>query len=118
MKFDQTPEFQKELKKLTKSWRSLPQDLAKLQKVLPYLYVKAGAEHFRKVFFGNKKAAVLQTLSASKQVVKIRLDCQSLGNKDLLRVTYIRSEGSILFVELYAKNQKPCEDASRIKRHL
>lgn len=118
MNFDQTSEFQKELKKLAKKWPSLSEDLNKFEEVLPYLYTAGTVEHFREVFFGNKKATVLQTLSDRKEVVKARLDCQSLGNKDLLRLTYIRSDDKILFVELFAKNQKSREDSARIKAYL
>jgi hypothetical protein len=120
MNFEQTPEFSKELKKLGKKWRSLPSDLAVLQAVLATLYKGANgisAEHIRKTFFANKKGVVLQTISDEFEVVKVHLDCAAL-NKDMLRVTYIRTSNSVLLVELYPKNEKAREDAVRIKKYL
>ena len=120
MNFSQTPEFAKELKKLSKKWRSLPADLAVLQKVITTLYMGANgvpASHIRETFFATKKGAILRTVSENSEVVKIRLDCSDL-NKDMLRVTFIQSEEAVLLVELYAKNQKAREDTERIQKHL
>ena len=121
MIFEETSEFRKELKALGKKWRSLPADLGVLTRVLPALYVATNGskpEEFRKAFFANKKAAVLQTVSDSVEVVKTRLDCVSLGNKDMIRVTYIRSGKKILLVQIYAKNDKSREDIVRIRKYL
>ena len=120
MNFEQTSEFAKELKSLSKKWRSLPGDLETFQKVVSTLYVGGNgipAEQIRETFFASKKAAILQSVSNEKEVIKIRLDCRDL-NKDMLRVTYIRDSGQILLVEMYAKNQKAREDIARIKRYL
>ena len=121
MIFEETSEFRKELKALGKKWRSLPNDLGVLTRVLSALYVVTDGtnpEEFRKAFFVNKKAAVLQTVSDSVEIVKTRLDCVSLGNKDMIRVTYIRTGKKILLVEIYAKNDKSREDIVRIRKYL
>jgi len=120
MNFDQTPEFNKELKKFGKKWRSLAADLEVLQKALTTLYLGANgisAEHIRQAFLATKKGAVLQAVSKTSEVVKVRLDCADL-NKDLLRLTFIRSGQLIMLVELYAKNQKSREDQARLRKYL
>ncbi len=121
MNFEQTPEFQKELKALRKKWRTLADDLGVLIKVLPSLYLPTEnipVQHVREAFFGNKKAAVLHKESEDKEIIKIRLDCQALGNKDILRIIYMRNKNKILFIELFAKNEKSREDSARIKKYL
>lgn len=121
MIFEESSEFQKELKALAKKWRSLPNDLEVLKRVLPSLYIERDGvtpKEFRRGFFGNNKAAVLQGVSETVEVVKSRLDCVSLGNKDMIRLTYIRNGRTILFIELYAKNTKSREDSLRIRKYL
>ena len=119
MNFDQTPEFSKELKKFGRKWRSLPTDLEVLKKALTTLYIGASSvppEHIRETFFATKKGAVLQIISETCEVVKVRMDCTDL-NKDMLRVIFIRSDKSILLVEVYAKNKKAREDSLRIQKY-
>jgi hypothetical protein len=121
MIFEETSEFRKELKALGKKWRSLPDDLEKLTRVIRLLYVSADGvtpEEFRKGFFATKKAAVLQSVSEIVEVVKVRLDCRSLGSKDMIRITYIRKEKRIILLEIYAKNDKNREDIVRIRKYL
>lgn len=121
MNFEQTDEFKKELKSFSKKWRTLPSDLDKLSQVLPALYIQTNSmepQHFRDGFFNNKKATVLQSISESTEVVKARLDSRSLGNKSILRLTYIRCGTRVLFIELYAKNQKSSVDKARIQKYL
>lgn len=119
MNFDQTPEFAKELKKFSKKWRSLSADLDEFQKVLATLYLGANGippEHIHESFFATKKGAVLEVVSKTYEIVKVRMDSADL-NKDMLRVTFIRSDKSILLVELYAKNQKAREDSGRLQKY-
>ncbi len=119
MNFDQTPEFAKELNKFSKKWRNLPEDIAKLQKVVTTLYKGADglpAKQIRQAFFATNKAAPLTILSAKCQVVKIRLDSQDL-NSDKLRVVYSQSEDSVLLIELFSKNKKIRENHERIKKY-
>jgi mRNA-degrading endonuclease RelE of RelBE toxin-antitoxin system len=128
MNYNFTPEFSKELKKLAKDWRSLPSDLELAKKALPLLYVLQGDEPEaalqlrREQFFLTKRATILTKTDDGKEVVKMRLDCASLGNKDMVRIVFvaIRDLGNITFIELYAKNSKnkDREDQARIKRYL
>jgi len=122
MNFEQTPEFQKDLKRLSKKWRSLPRDIASAERYILPLYVEQeGVDiiRLREAFFGGYKAAVLIT-TADAEVVKMRLDCESLGTNSKTRLIFVavKTEGTIRFVELYAKNEKPREDTKRIKKYL
>ncbi|HEV7951759.1 MAG TPA: hypothetical protein VGO98_00060 [Candidatus Saccharimonadales bacterium] len=125
MNFSSTPEFDKELKTLKKKWRSLPDDIDLVKKALPLLYKlqddESGVELQlrRDQFFNNKRAAILQSTDG-KEVVKMRLDCASLGNKDAARLVFIciKSEDTITFTELYSKSDKNREDTARIKKYI
>jgi hypothetical protein len=124
MNFDQTDEFKKELKRLQKKWRSLPNDLNDAQKLIEDLYVTQDGDdkliEYRTAFFNGKRAAILSSLDDGREVVKMRLDCASLVGSDKMRLVFvaIRSEDTILFIELYTKNEKAREDVNRIKRYL
>jgi hypothetical protein len=119
MNFDQAPEFAKELKKLSKKWRRLPEDLLVLQAAITTLYMGANslrAAHTRETFFSTKKGAVLTVLGNSSEVVKVRLDSQDLDS-DKLRVIYIQRSDDVLLIELFAKNEKPRESQERITKY-
>lgn len=117
MNFEQTPEFSKELKRFSKKWRSIEADLKVLQKAITLLYVGDAdipAQHIRETFFATKKGAIIQSVTPDCEVVKIRMDSTDV-NKDMLRVTFVRVDSRIIFVELYAKNDKAREDIGRIR---
>lgn len=122
MNFDYSPEFQKDLKRLTKKWRSLPRDIESVERdILPLFVEQKGVDiiRLREAFFGGYKAAVLMT-TADAEVIKMRLDCESLGTNSKTRLVFVavKTEGTIRFVELYAKNEKAREDLKRIKKYL
>lgn len=114
MNFSETAEFSKELKKLSKAYRSIPSDLVEFKKVVAILHLPK-MQHL----FATKAYAKL-TITATRTVVKARFDCQSLGKKQMLRIVFlVANDGSnAVFIELFAKNQKPREDSSRIKKYL
>lgn len=123
MNFEQTPEFQKDLKRLSKKWRSLASDVEYVKPRIQSLYVERediDIEQYRVSMFASKKAAILTATSSGVEVVKMRLDVADLGRNDKVRIVFIaiRTENEILFVELYAKNEKPREDQGRIRRYL
>jgi mRNA-degrading endonuclease RelE of RelBE toxin-antitoxin system len=122
MNFEQTPEFQKDLKRLSKKWRSLPDDIKAAQRdILPLYIEQEGVDivRLREAFFGGYKAAILTTTD-SVEVVKMRLDVADLGRNDKVRIIFVavKSHECITFIELYAKNEKSREDQARIKRYL
>ncbi len=121
MNFEQTNEFKKDLKKLQKKWRSLPQDIVAAELQISALYSNdVDAAEYRAAFFNGKRATILQVLENGREVVKMRLDVESLGTSSKLRVVFIAivTTKSILLVELYAKNDKENLDKSRIKKYL
>ena len=122
MNFDYSPEFQKDLKRLTKKWRSLPRDIESVERdILPLYVEQKGVDiiRLREAFFGGYKAAVLRT-TADAEVIKMRLDCESLGTNSKTRLVFVavKTEGTIRFVELYAKNEKAREDLTRYRKYL
>ena len=122
MNFEQTPEFQKDLKRLSKKWRSLPRDIESVERdILPLYVEQKGVDmiRLREAFFGGYKAAVLMT-TADAEVIKMRLDCESLSTNSKTRLIFVavKTEGAIRFVELYAKNEKVREDPTRYRKYL
>lgn len=120
MNFEHTSEFKKELKRFGKKWPRLGDDLIITQTVIATLYHGSNGlnpKHIREMFFASKKGAVLQSVSETTEVIKMRVDSQDL-NRDMLRIIYIRVADTIYFVEIFAKNEKAREDKSRIKRYL
>lgn len=123
MNFEHTPEFQKDLKRLAKKWRSLPEDVTAVQRDITPLYIEQDGIDIgtlRRGVFNGKRATVLKTLSDETEVVKMRLDVQSIGRADKVRIVFIavRSQNTITFIELYAKNEKSREDTKRIKKYI
>lgn len=125
MNFEQTPEFKKELKKLRKKWRSLADDIEIAQRVIADLYgtdqkdTEAQRE-YRAAFFDGKRATIITKSEDSAEVVKMRLDCASLGSRDMLRLVfvYIYDGKTVTFIELFSKSDKSREDSRRIKHYL
>jgi len=124
MNFNYVPEFEKELIKLTKKWRSLPDDLEGAKKRIKDLYIPQNENdqllEYRNAFFNGKRATILQQLGDGTEVIKMRLIVESLGSNDKVRIIFIaiRSNDEIKFIELYAKNEKDREDQRRIKKYL
>ena len=50
----------------------------------------------------------------------MRLDVADLGRNDTVRIVFvaIKTESTIQFIELYAKNDKNREDTARIRKYL
>jgi len=122
MNFKRLPEFEKELKALTKRWPSLPKDLSIAEQVISTLYAdQEGVDRteLRKNFFNNKRATIL-SVKESYEAVKMRIDGASLGSKDCMRLVfvYVYDGVSVVLIEIYSKTDKPCEDAKRLQGFL
>ena len=122
MNFEQAPEFQKELKRLQKKWHSLPSDIKAAERSLVPLYTEQGGvdiTYLRRNFFNGKKATILKSTSKA-EVVKIRLDVETLNCNNKIRVVFIATVVShkITFIEIFAKNEKDREDKMRIKKYI
>jgi hypothetical protein len=122
MNFEYTPGFKKEMKALAKRWRSILDDIENVKRFITSLYVEqegVSLNDYRNAFFNNKRAAILLR-SETGEAVKMRLDCLSLGQKDIVRVVYvfIREEPKVIFVELFSKQDKSREDKERLAKYI
>lgn len=114
MEFRQLQKFSKELKRFSKKYRSLQNDLVKLQDVLNVLPQGNGGKHWNRLHISDDGNIV---------VFKVRLSCASLKGQSLFRVIYAyntKDEEVILidFIELYYKGEKANEDRDLIKEYL
>src|SRR3990167_1344374 len=112
MRFRQTSEFEKDLKRLVKKYRTLPDDLQDFMKVVDVQPLGIG-----------KNFAVI-TRQSNFVVLKARLFCRSLrGNSLRIIYAYIENHSQIElvgieFIELYFKGDKENEDKDRIQKYL
>lgn len=124
MNFNQVPEFEKELKQFQKKWRSLFGDLESAKRRITDLYIpqddKDDLVEYRNAFFNGKRATILQQSLDGTEVVKMRLDCASLGGSDKIRLVFItiRNADEVKFIELFSKSDKQREDVGRIKKYF
>ena len=107
MNFDELPEFTGELRRLTKKYRSLPDDLEELKRVLRLKPLGTG-KHFNVI-----------TRQGNVCIIKARLFCRYLKGSSL-RIVYAHYVDTlrIEFLEVYFKGEKVNEDRERIKKYL
>lgn len=113
MRFEELSEFEKDLKKLLKRFRSLDDDLKVVKQVL------AVAPDARPPF-----SYEIDGLGITGCVIKVKkIACKALkgkGNNTGLRLVYawFEKEQKIILVELYFKGDKENEDRERIMKRL
>ena len=107
MNFNETNEFAKALKRLSKKYRSLPDDLLEFKKVITEFPLGSG-KHF----------VILHSQEEIK-ILKARLFCRYLRGASL-RITYAYQEAktTIDFIELYFKGEQVNENKQLIKEFL
>ncbi len=117
IKYEETSEFKKDLKKLIKRFCSLPEDLLVVKKAVIEL------RHLKKI--DNLATFEIPGFNSEKNTFwKIKkFACKSLkgsGVKSGIRVVYRwqEKEKSILFLEIYFKGDKENENRERIKSYL
>ena len=113
--FDELPEFSKELRKLSRKYRSLPSDIKLFKKVL-------------KATLPNYPPGTVRISGLGEEVqipvYKVKnFRCASLkgkGSRSGIRVIYafIEDDCRVVFIEIYRKNQKPNENRERIYRYF
>jgi len=109
MIFEELPEFQKDIKTLLKKYRTLYDDLEVVKKVLIFLPNEGPPFSFR-----------IDNLGLETCVIKVKkIACKALKGRGVqsgLRLIYahFESEESIVFIELYHKNDKEIEDKELI----
>jgi len=107
MKFDELPQFTKELKHLTKKYKSLPKDLKEFCNVVSVIPI------------GNSKHFNVITKTKFFYIIKSRLFCRYLkGSSMRIVYSYFEKEQRIEFIEIYIKSNKENEDRERIKEYL
>lgn len=113
IEFDALPEFAKDLKLLSKRFRSLPEDIEVLKKVLADEPDEVPPLSFR-----------IEGLGLSSCIIKVRkIACKSLKGRGVnsglrLIYAYFPEKSSIILVEIYHKSDKPVEDRNRIRAYF
>ncbi|MFH1362075.1 MAG: hypothetical protein ABIH69_05415 [bacterium] len=113
MNFEHLSEFEKDLKKLSKKrFRSLPEDLETLKKVLTISPQASPPISFQ-----------ISNLAAQHEIVKVKkFACKSLkgrGRNSGIKIIYAyhKEEQKIVFIEIYFKADRANEDGSRILKY-
>lgn len=125
MNFNEVPEFAKDVKALGKRVKTLESDIKRALPKLKSLYIKPvdlNEEQwidYKSNFFDNKRAAKLPGYPPECDVIKFRLDTDTLQFKNKLRLVcvVVVSGGEINLVELYSKNDKSLQDTRRLKKY-
>jgi len=105
--FDSLPEFRRELRKLSRKYNTLNDDLEIFKEVLSA----------SPTGFGNSFTVIHSTEVI--KIVKARMACRSLRGKSLRVIyAYLEREEKVEFVEIYYKGNKENEDRARIKEYL
>ena len=113
VEIERLSEFERDLKSLTKKYKTLPDDLDVLEKVLkvrpdsnpPYSYRIDGL---------GIESCVIKVKKIASRSFKGR------GVNSGLRLVYayFQAEKRIVYIEIYHKNDKELEDRARIKAHF
>lgn len=107
MNFSEIDEFTKNLKRLSKKYRSLPDDLLEFKRIVTELPLGSG-KHFI-VLHSEEKV----------KIVKARFFCRYLRGASLRIIyAYVKASTTIHFIELYFKGEQVNEDKGRINNFL
>jgi mRNA-degrading endonuclease YafQ of YafQ-DinJ toxin-antitoxin module len=113
MTFEELAEFKKDLKNLLKKYKTLPDDLDVVKKVLTVTANERPPFSFR-----------IDNLGLETCIIKVKkIACKSLKGRGVnsgLRLIYahFEVEQKIIFIELYHKNDKENEDRGRILKNF
>lgn len=117
IRYETTPEFNKDLKKLLKKYRTLSEDLEVLKKAVIKLYHVNKIDN-NSVFpipgFCNDEMLSCKVKKFASKSLKGR------GSKTGLRLIYIYliKENKILLEEIYFKGVKENEDKERLEKYI
>ena len=123
MNFEQTSEFKKELKSLSKRIPTIQLDVKRVYSKLEALYVDTteyDIKEYRKQFFDSKNAVILSGSNEATDIIKMRLHTETMQFRQKLRIVLIaKKEGNnILLLEVFSKSDKNREDKLRIEKYL
>lgn len=117
IEYEETPEFQKDIKKLTKKFRSLPEDMKTAKKAVIEL------RHIHEI----DNLSTFEIPGYTKEGISFwkikKFACKALkgrGVKSGIRVIYKwkQQEKKVVFLEIYFKSDQENENHQRIKNHL
>lgn len=105
--FTHLPEFEKELKKLSKKYPTIESDIEDIKQVL-LTYPTGIGKNF--IIIRSKE---------NTRIVKVKIHCESLRSRTI-RLIYSYRENKIefLYLEVYFKGDKENEDRERIDTYL
>jgi hypothetical protein len=109
MKFEELPEFSKDLKTLLKRYRTLNDDIGEVKTILRKKPEERPPFSYR-----------IDNLKIDTCIIKVKkIACKALKGRGVnsgLRLVYAHfpSDRRIVFIELYHKNDKESEDRQRI----
>ncbi|MFH1780452.1 MAG: hypothetical protein ABH841_00360 [Candidatus Nealsonbacteria bacterium] len=107
MNFNELFEFTKEFKRLSKKYKSLPDDLDEFKRIITVVPLGNG-KHFN-VITKNEKCAI----------IKARLFCRYLKGSSLgIIYAFHCQSDNVDFIEIYFKGEKENEDRERVKNYL
>lgn len=107
MNFNETVQFSKDFKRLSKKYRSLPDDLLEFKKIVAVLPL------------GSRKHFVILHNLEQVKIMKARLFCRYLRGASLRIIyAYRQAETTIDFIELYFKGEQINEDRDLISHYL
>lgn len=107
IKFSQLPEYEKELKKLSKKYPSLESDIEDLKLVLAESSTGIG-----------KNFTIISSTENIK-IVKVKVHCESLRSRSIrLIYAYHKDKIEFMYLEIYAKGEKVSEDRARVVGYL
>jgi DNA topoisomerase VI subunit B len=105
--FSELPEFEKELKKLSKKYPTLQSDIEDIKPIL--IETKTGI---------GKNFTIIST-TQNVQIVKVRILCESLRSRTIrLIYAYHKDRIEFMYIEVYFKGDTENEDRQRIKEYL
>lgn len=116
IEYEETPEFQKEIKKLTKKFRSLPEDLETAKKAvieLRHIHEIDNASTFEISGYTNEERSFWKIKKFACKALKGR------GVKSGIRLIYKlnHKENKVIFIEMYFKPDQISESHQRIKTY-
>ncbi len=108
MEYAELPEFSRELKRLSRKYLSLSDDIEELKQTLAKLSMGNASKHWNCLHRDERVC-----------IYKIRLACRYL-RATTMRVIYAQhvDPAQIVLIELYYKGEKENEDRERIKQYL
>lgn len=118
IKFENSPKFEKNKKKLIKKYRSLDDDLKILKMIITTNHIPSGRKIDEFFEITNKSGYKLSCKELQFWKIK-KIACKSLkgkGGKTKLRIIYvfIEKESKIIFLEFYFKGSQENESRDRI----